>query len=37
MAHTKFDNRLELKDEATRRFVARQLDDFYEFIERVRS
>jgi hypothetical protein len=37
MVHTKFDNRLEPKDETTRQFVARQLGGFGEFIERVRS
>jgi len=36
-AHTKFDERLELKDETTRKFVAQQLEGFAKFIARVRA
>jgi chromate reductase len=37
MAHTKFDDSLELTDAATRKFVAQQLEDFAKFIARVRD
>jgi len=37
LAHTKFDDKLELKDEATRKFVGQQLDGFARFIVRVRD
>lgn len=37
MAHTKFDDRLELRDEATRKFVGQQLEGFAKFIERLRK
>jgi len=36
-AHTKFDDKLELTDEATRKFVALQLEGFAKFIARVRD
>jgi chromate reductase, NAD(P)H dehydrogenase (quinone) len=36
-AQTKFDEKLELKDETTRKFVAQQLEGFAKFIERVRG
>jgi chromate reductase, NAD(P)H dehydrogenase (quinone) len=36
-AHTKFDERLELKDEPTKKIVAQQLEAFEKFIARVRA
>jgi chromate reductase len=36
-AHTKFDDKLELTDETTRKFVRQQLEGFAKFIARVRD
>jgi chromate reductase, NAD(P)H dehydrogenase (quinone) len=36
LAHTKFDDALELKDETTRKFISQQLEGFAEFMKRVR-